>query len=202
VLIPPGLRQNFAGLFTVDLPQGVSTGQVFIISLRRISTRQAETPPQIQIEARTAASERGKVMRNWRYVVGTFAVRIPVTTRRVMLPLEETTYSILKWRYEQMDGIDRWRPVLARYLDYIAGRIDGLGGNIGTIEPSPYGPQPLPKPIERGREHTGKVDGLVYDRFGDFGGSASLLRMATNGAMKAARARSKRSRASPGSTGW
>ncbi len=87
-----------------------------------------------------------------------------------MLPLEETTYSILKWRYEQMDTTDRWRPVLARYLDYIAGRIDGLGGNSGTIEPSPYGPQPLPKPIERGREHTGKVDGLVYDRFGDFRG--------------------------------
>ena len=175
VPIPPGSGPNFAGLFTVDLPLGVSSGQVFTISVRRISTRRAaENPPPspIKIEARAAAkaAEREKIMRNWRQVVGSFAVRIPVTTKRVMLPVEETTYSILKWRYEQMEPTNRWRPVLARYLDYIAGRIHGLGGNSGTIEPSPYGPQPLPKPIERGHEHIGKVNGLVYDRFGDFRG--------------------------------
>jgi hypothetical protein len=65
---------------------------------------------------------------------------------------------------------DRWRQVLERYLDYIAGRIDCLGGNSGSIEPLPYGPVPVPKPSERPHEHTGKVNGLVYDRFGDFRG--------------------------------
>jgi hypothetical protein len=179
VPIPPGAGQNFAGLFTIDLPPGVVTGQVFTIFVRRIATRRAEAaqPIQIQaqIQARSEAPGREKTMRNWRYVVGSFAVRIPVTTSNVMLPPEEDAYAILKWRLEQMSPGDRWIPVLERYLNYIAGRIDGLGGNVGAIEPSPLGFHPLPKPIERRREeHSGKVNGLVYDRFGDFRGFCLL----------------------------
>jgi hypothetical protein len=41
VPIPRGTGENFAGLFTIDLPQTVTTGQEFDVLMRRISTRQA-----------------------------------------------------------------------------------------------------------------------------------------------------------------
>ncbi len=146
VPIPPGSGDNFAGLFTVDLPPGAVTGQVFTIVVRRISRRQdavRQPPPQTQLgPAPKAVKEPGKITRNWRYIVGTFAVRIPVTTRRVMLPLEENTLAIMKWRLLQMSPTNRWYPVLQRYIGYIAGRVEGLGGDPNTIEPSeaPGGP--------------------------------------------------------------
>lgn len=67
-----------------------------------------------------------------------------------------------------------------RYLKYIGGRITGLGHNPGTIEPSPWGyngpPQPGTGPgagpgkRHHERDETGKVTGVIYDRFGDFEG--------------------------------
>jgi hypothetical protein len=179
VPIPAGTGENFAGLFTVDLPQGVISGQTFTIAVRRISTYRPGTiptqQPKIERAAAAAKAEKRPPMRNWRYVVGTFAVRIPVTTAKTMLPLEENTLSIMKWRLSQMAPPNRWIPVLKRYIGLIEGRVGGLGGNPGSIKPSPwgaYGPPPLIEGGEGGARHhaTGKVNGLVYDRFGDFEG--------------------------------
>ncbi|WP_431819450.1 S53 family peptidase [Burkholderia sp. F1] len=226
VPVPPGSGENFAGLFTVDLPAGaVHTGQEFTITVRRLSTREGVVsdppppPPPIAGRAKPAAGQvrtlattsRSPNRHNvdWRYVVGTFAVRIPVTTSKVMLPLEENTYAILKWRYERLAHTNRWRPVLKRYLEYIAARIEGLGGQPWKITPSPWGyphghrghgDHPgqgghpghghgghLPGHLRPGeREHTGKVDGLVYDRFGDFEG---FLLMTEEGHQRSYRSR-------------
>ena len=120
-------------------------------------------------------------MRNWRYIVGSFAVRIPVTTAKVMLPVEENIYSILKWRLSQMPPSDRWVPVLERYLEYIGGRISGtrpqprspsnrlLGDTTARRQPG-TGPGSGPGKSHHEREETGKVTGVIYDRFGDFEG--------------------------------
>jgi hypothetical protein len=80
---------------------------------------------------------------NWRYVVGTFQVRIPVTTREVMLPPEENTLAIMKWRLQAMSPTNRWYPVLQRYVGYVSARVAGLGGNPDAIPPSLAG-VPLP----------------------------------------------------------
>jgi Pro-kumamolisin, activation domain len=181
VPIPAGTGENYAGLFSVDLPQTVITGQTFTITFRRISTYRAGTSPQPEqpkIKRSAAAEfEKSPPMRNWRYVVGTFAVRIPVTTAKTMLPLEENTLSIMKWRLSQMSPPNRWIPVLERYIGLIEGRVRGLGGNPASIEPSPWGAYGPPKPGESGEhggrrrhEATGKVNGVIYDRFGDFEG--------------------------------
>lgn len=213
VPIPPGAGQNFAGLFTVDLPAGaVHAGQEFTVTVRRLSTREgvvSDSPPppppppsiaggaelaEAQVRMRdTTRRDPHRHTVDWRYVVGTFAVRIPVTTSKVMLPLEENTYAILKWRYERLAYTNRWRPVLKRYLEYIAARIEGVGGQPWKITPSPWGYHPghhghgdhhgqgghpgqghgahLPGHLRAGeRQHSGKIDGLVYDRFGDFEG--------------------------------
>ncbi len=111
-------------------------------------------------------------MLNWRYVTGSFAVRIPVTTAKIMLPLEQDTLAIMKWRLTQMLPTNRWYPVLVRYISYISGRVDGLGGNSISILPNPYGvpPSPLAHPPKHDREFNGKVMSVDYDRFGDFCG--------------------------------
>jgi hypothetical protein len=187
--IPPGSGARFAGLFTIDLPPGsVTVGEVFNVIVRRISSRNLEYPARTPttesmetgaVAGKTAVMQKGavaeatapvKTMRNWRYVVGTFAVRIPVTTAKTILPLEENTLAIMKWRLNQMSPTNRWYPVLERYILYISDRINGLGGNASSIEPSPYGTPALPPHKEELCELTGKVVGLIYDRFGDFEG--------------------------------
>jgi hypothetical protein len=180
VPVPPGTGENYAGLFTVDLPQGVKAGQEFTIVVRRVSTRRGDVvqppppPPQPKLAA-AAVNDPGQKNANWRFIVGTFAVRIPVTTPKVMLPPENNTLAIMKWRLAQMSPTNRWVPVLKRYIGYIEGRVNGLGGNSSTIKPSPWGSYGAPpvvsgRPPRREVEFTGKIAGLIYDHFGDFEG--------------------------------
>ncbi len=63
--------------------------------------------------------------------------------------------------------------MLQRYVELIAGRLRGIGGDPEAIPPSlgGYWPAPpVPEPGEHRLEFTGKVVSLVYDRFGDFSG--------------------------------
>jgi hypothetical protein len=181
VPIPAGTGENFAGLFTIDLPATVVTGQEFNVVVRRIATRQI---PEIELREgpRTPKARAGKrssdeaqeavrpLPRSWRYVVGTFQVKIPVIRGEAMLVPEENTLAIMKWRLGQMMPSDRWYPVLERYISYIAARVDGLGGDSGSILPSPVGVPP--KEIVKGteREYTGKVCEVLFDCSGDFEG--------------------------------
>jgi hypothetical protein len=188
VPIPSGAGENFAGLFTVDLPTTVTSGQEFDIVVRRVATRRVpiiEAPkvPEMPRIAATGSEENGvegevallanapgPAMRNWRYVVGTFQVRIPVTTSEVMLRPEENTLAIMKWRLTQLKLGNRWRPVLERYISYVAARVDGLGGDSTAILPSPNG-VPLEdhgEPSEH--EYSGNVCEVLFDCFGDFEG--------------------------------
>lgn len=164
VPIPPRSGDNFAGLFTVDLPPTVARGQEFDIVVRRIATRrfteierpalreqpvvtdfivphEGETPGIELNEAPPAAAPPADGQRpaNWRYVVGTFQVKIPVATEDALLFPEENTLAIIKWRLNSLPTASRWRPVLERYVEQIAARVDGLGGDANAVEPSPLG---------------------------------------------------------------
>jgi hypothetical protein len=171
VPIPTGAGENFAGLFTVDLPPTVLTGQEFNIVVRRIGTRSPSPIVEIGAKARQRKTEVAPppLPGSWRYVVGTFQIKIPISTGKAMLLPEENTLAIMKWRLQQMSPGNRWYPVLQRYIDYLAGRVDGLGGNSSTVQPSPRGVQPGPIFGNR-HEVDGKVVGVIYDRFGDFDG--------------------------------
>ena len=172
VPIPSGGTQRFAGLLTVDLPMGITKGQEFNIVVRRLSSRRLAT--RVGVEA--AATDGRNLQRNWRYVVGTFQVKIPVADDALLLPAEETTYAILLWRLSLLSPSSRWYPVMQRYVSYVAARVNAFGGNAGAIKPSPIGiPYPGGAGPGAGSHHgarlfTGKVIGLVYDRFGDFEG--------------------------------
>ena len=192
--VPRGAGDNFAGLLTLDLPQTVTTGEEFDILVRRISTRYASdvilrtrTLPSKRegrrANGRTAATRgRGKPAPEqpapaqpdvtvWRYVVGTFAVSIPVSTAETMLLPEENTLAIMRWRLQQMAPANRWYKVLERYISLIAARVDGLGGDSGSILPSPTGVPPRRRPPhEKTRKYEGKVCEVCYDCFGEFDG--------------------------------
>ena len=163
--IPQGTGDNYAGLLTVDLPAGVVAGQEFTVVVRRVTTVQ---PPIIVATAHDEeAASDVPLQRKWRSVTGAFQVTIPVATADSLLRPEEDTLAIMKWRLEQTPVTDRWYPVLQRYIDYIAGRVAGLGGNPSDIPASPDG-APLPQP---GRDtHTGVVTGVYFDCHGDFTG--------------------------------
>ena len=109
-----------------------------------------------------------------RYIVGSFQVKIPVSTGAAMLPAEETTLAILKARLEAMAKTNRWYPVLLRYIAEIAGRVDGLGGNAKAIPPSLGGYRPPHRPCEHRPceghlvEFTGKPCEVAFNCFGEF----------------------------------
>ncbi|MGP0071106.1 MAG: hypothetical protein ACLPWF_04135 [Bryobacteraceae bacterium] len=171
--IPPGAGGSFAGLITVDLPASVRYGNQFDIVVRRITTRQViqTAPPNNPQPQVTRATVRDRLL--WRYITGSFLVKISVQKESTILPIDENLLAVLKWRLGLIGPGDRWYPVLLRYIGYLTGRINGMGGNASQIPPSPTGYQAPPTVHGKHiREHcyTGKVNGLFYDRFGDFEG--------------------------------
>lgn len=175
--IPYTPAANFAGLFTVDLPETVVAGQELNIQVRRVVSRRLEprTTKGFNQDAGVKASAVNEGFINWRYVTGTFQVKIPVGDDPQLLRPEENTLAILKWRLEQYSPLYRWRPVLERYIEYIEGRVRGFGGDPGKVKPSPTGLPPihlLPPPKVERQHWTGKVTAVNYDRFGDFKGFA------------------------------
>jgi hypothetical protein len=175
--IPSATGKNFAGLFTLDLPNTISINQEFNVKVRRISSRQPaqqqQPPPVVKVAEN---SEEGSViikrnfMRNWRYITGTFQVKIPVAADNVLLHPEENTLAILKWRLENMPPAYRWYPVLQKYISYVSTRVDGFGGNASQIGPSPTGVPVQGKPKCRSVYYKGKVCEVVFDCFGCFEG--------------------------------
>jgi hypothetical protein len=186
VPIPRGSGQNLAGLLSVDLPASVVTGQEFNILVRRVATRSGRTTPvpQIQIKAKVSARKPApaaarapvppihKGEGDWRYVVGAFQIKIPVTTKEEILDPEENTLAILKWRVQATSPTSRWYPVLQRYVAYVSARVRALGGDPDAIPPSLDGAPgkdggPPPHDLI---EYTGKIIEVIYDCFGDFEG--------------------------------
>lgn len=199
VPIPPGGTQNIPGLFTVDLPTTVVTGQEFDIVVRRISSRTAPPPVVIELQmistpspdtssvikgakgalAKAGGATAGVLVRptntlmpakTWRYVVGTFQVKIPVVDGNTMLLPEENTLAIMKWRFQQMAPANRWYPVLQRYISYISARVAGLGGSPDAIPPSALGAPGSAAGKPEFPSYTGKICEVIYDCFGDFEG--------------------------------
>jgi hypothetical protein len=193
VPLPPGSGPNYAGLMTIDLPETVKRGQSFTVVVKQVTsgvaTQLPPPPPVINAKLKGAAAKEGghRVAERTeaRRIHGAYQITIPVTKKAHMLPAEERLFSVLRWIGQSIDGDDRWLPVFERYVGIVGDRVKALGGDPGHIRPSPDGsgvkgehaPHPGPGPHHGGQHRgeqrlhlTGKVDGLVYDRFGDFDG--------------------------------
>lgn len=87
-----------------------------------------------------------------------------------MLWPEEDTLAILRWRLGMPPG-NRWYKVLQRYVCLVAARVDGRGGNSGSIEPFPVGAPPRTRPgRDQAREYEGKICEVRYGCVGEFDG--------------------------------
>jgi hypothetical protein len=138
--VPPGTGINYAGLLSIDLPEGVQRGQVFNVVVRQVTNAfgQAYVPPPA-IEITAVAATTGRSWIKWRRVLGAFQLRIPVGTKAILLNREERLLSVLRWIAQTIPSDNRWYPVFGRYLEQVGDRVSGFGGDPDRIPPSPTG---------------------------------------------------------------
>jgi hypothetical protein len=186
--VPPGSGSNYAGLLAITLPSSMRRGQTHSVVVRQVTNASGETRKEATRRrgSRQRASATSGSAAQWRKVIGAFQVSIPVSQKADLLLPEERQLSVLRWIGEAIPAAHRWHPVFQRYLAAIGGRVRSFGGDPGQIMPSPLGngvrgwhghpghpghPGHLPHPghPEHGLDsYTGKIDGIVYDHFGDF----------------------------------
>ncbi|HUB81304.1 MAG TPA: S53 family peptidase [Bryobacteraceae bacterium] len=190
--IPQGSGPNYAGLFSVQLPLGIRHGQEFRIVVRQITSSfenqkgAGANPAPVP----NAVSTRAELRVRERFVYGSFQINIPVSVKSDMLIPEERNLSFFRWIQETIPATSRWYPVFQRYIAQLVGKVTALGGDGPSVPPSQTGSWPgLPgfgtgsgtgKGPGHGHEpcpghgrhechsYTGKIDGIIYDHFGDF----------------------------------
>ena len=188
--IPQGSGPNYAGLFSVQLPLGIKHGQEFKIVVRQLTSsfenvKGVGTNPNPGLNAVTA---RAEILPRRRFVYGSFQINIPVSIKSDMLIPEERNLSFFRWIQETIPTTSRWYPVFQRFIAQLVGKVTALGGDGSTVPPSQTGSWPgLPgfgtgsgkgpghghEPCSDHDRHdchscTGKIDGIIYDHFGDF----------------------------------
>ena len=135
--IPGGVDENIPALLSIQLPDTVKSGEEYRVSVH-------------QVDGRT------------RTIVGSVEIAIPVSKASLLLSKETQTYSIMSHIGTTIPSTNRWYPIFQRYLGFLAERIDGLGGDSGSIHPNPdgsgtpYTPPTTPSGPETGG---GTVDG-------------------------------------------
>jgi hypothetical protein len=179
--VPAGAQIDHAGLLTIDLPPGVRRGQRFDVVVRQLTHtgRLAKgRDPDGPIDTLQRLASQGNRLIVWEHVVGAFQVAIPVSGRELLLDDETRLLSVLRWILGQVPQQDRWYLPFSRYVREIGERVGGFGGHPETVEPDPNGQPTGPGPggggpgggPGGGHGFTGKVSGVLYDRYGDFDG--------------------------------
>jgi hypothetical protein len=74
-----------------------------------------------------------------RKILGTFQFTIPVKTSSVLLAPEIRSLSVLRHIYLSIPVEDPWHSVFQRYLDQIADRVRGFGGDPDEVAPTADG---------------------------------------------------------------
>jgi hypothetical protein len=174
---------NFAGLISVELPAGIHAGELYTVTVHQLTSATADLR-RLQTQAVLAGGGKSgdPDTISWRTVLGTFQINVPVSTKQLMLTKEEIRLSIFRWIAQSIAPGERWYPVFQRFLGLLADKVADLGGDPARITPSPNGfdgipgkhePHPSPPPEHERFQYvgvTGKIDGLLYDHFGDFEG--------------------------------
>lgn len=126
----PFTDDNYPGLLTVDLPEGIEKGQVFTIMVRQVTDGEL----LITKTHRIKAPQPG-----WRRIVGSFQLTIPVREKADILPNQQRLLSNLRWIERAIPANNRWSPVFGKYVTQIAHRVDALGGDSNKVAPSATG---------------------------------------------------------------
>jgi hypothetical protein len=188
--IPPGAGSNYAGLLAITLPSSMRRNRTHTVVVRQVTNAfggiQKPGTNRRKVTQQPAAAASSSPYIEWRKVIGAFQLSIPVSQKELLLLPEERQLSVLRWIGEAIPSTSRWYPVFHRYLEVIGGRVQSFGGDPAKILPSPLGngvpglpgypghpghPGHPGLPPGLGHEDTsftGKIDGVVYDHFGDF----------------------------------
>jgi hypothetical protein len=170
VPIPPGTPAvNLAALLSIAPPATLQVGQSFTTVVRQLTNAFAEPVNPARRRRRTAAPAAAQII-EWRRVSGAFQLTVPVKVKGILLAPEERDLSVLRWIGEAIPRQSRWHLVFRRYLEQIAERVKAFGGDPDGILPSPTGDGGHKHPPEKHKACTGKIAGLIFDRFGDFEG--------------------------------
>jgi hypothetical protein len=94
--------------------------------------------------------------RRARRMLGAFQFNVQVSPDPDILPKAIRNLSILRFVQQTIPAASRWSPIFTRWLNGIAGKVSGLGGNPNQVLPSPTGgdqpttcPQPEPCEVKR-----------------------------------------------------
>ena len=114
--VPANKDGNLAGLIRIDLPENIKYGQSFQVTVHQLSGN-----------------------RKTRKIIGAFQLNIPVIKAVELLENESRRLSVLRSIHQSILPNNRWYPVFTRYIDAIAGRVKGFGGNPDIVIASPDG---------------------------------------------------------------
>jgi hypothetical protein len=128
--LPMNREGTIAGLMSLTLPHGIRAGQVYRFSVEQYSGFTLKT-------------------------LGAFQMTIPVRPDDELLPEEMRKLSVMRYIQQAIPITSRWYRIFVRYIDEIAARVRGFGGDPNAVKPSPDGsggllPPPVcppPKPV-------------------------------------------------------
>ncbi len=122
----------FPGLLMVDLPEGIKKGEVFKVVVRQVSSIRRSCDLRMhRMELQNPV--------DWRYIVGSFQLTIPVRDKATILPAQQRLLSNLRWIERAIPPGDRWAPVFGKYVAQVAARVDAFGGDSSKVAPSSSG---------------------------------------------------------------
>ena len=171
----PAQAGNLGGLMAVILSAGLPAGRTCQITVSQITTKQGGTGRQIAPLA--ALPPQLTHLLIWRQTCGLFNLKTTIVDAAKILPQLERNYAILLWIFSGIPADSRWYPVFVRYLGVLANQITAGGGNPHQITANANGVVPITRspytpchPLGVLPPLTGKIEGLIFDHFGDFEG--------------------------------
>lgn len=114
VPLPSPTDDDLAGLITIQMPNHVEAGQRY------------------RVVARHYSRMKGRIE-------GTVELLVPVNEPPTFQDESKRELAILRHIAQTLPADSRWSPVFERYLEGLAARVAGLGGEPATIAPSPTG---------------------------------------------------------------
>jgi hypothetical protein len=167
--LPAKPAGRYVGLLVLQLPAGMIEGRRYAVTVRQVSSIAG---------ARLADARGAAALRRYsRRVVGGFQVNVVIRAADALLLSEEHSLAFFRWVLSTLAPTSRWYPVMQRYVDELALRVDSLGGDASGIQASSTGAVSFLSPPGEQTTWRGKIEALSYDRFGDFEG----FRLKTDG---------------------
>jgi hypothetical protein len=148
---------GYAGLLTIMLPPSIAVGWSYRVTVRQLTT--------------VAVGDRERGSPGIRKALGAFQLNVSIQSAASLLKPDQRNLALFRWILGTLQDSNRWIPVLQRYIGELANRIDTSGGISSLIAPSQVGAIPDDRGPHRASEQLeaiGKIERLIFDRFGDF----------------------------------